>query len=387
MSSIVCVLSQLARSPTGSQRSLLQPTPNSQRSALTPRLPAMPLMEEIHFEGTKDYNLHQIADSPPSHMTQKGMVPYLESPAPIDESPRQRSLHQRKRLSFHLLYDGNEDNLGLADDDNDAAIKASIMESNNTRGTDQPVHPNGNDHQTNNSEQQLASQDTTHPLHKDTTNSENNNGNDHTNSSAERESVNEEENNPDGRPNDLSAVAASVVDSQMKTEQKGKEANINHNMESSNHSSVLMDESHQSKRLDGSPKKKPTTPVSSNGGGGGDSKDESTFSPSGGHIKPTILPPLPPLLVSKDTRTKWLDHLNSFQESNHDVDRQMQEFIKVPGAVENTLFSGLLICVDSFLYVWTILPIRFAWSCVLLSLHYFFKWTNRRPGNYQFHRR
>ena len=47
------------------------------------------------------------------------MVPYLESPAPIENmpSPRPRKMHQRKRLSFHLLYNGNEENLHRADDD------------------------------------------------------------------------------------------------------------------------------------------------------------------------------------------------------------------------------------------------------------------------------
>lgn len=67
-------------------------------------------------------------------------------------------------------------------------------------------------------------------------------------------------------------------------------------------------------------------------------------------------------------RNKWLDHLNSYQESNRDIDAQMQEFTKVPGCVESLLGFGLLICIDSFLYVCTILPLRFVWSCLLLLL-------------------
>ena len=68
----------------------------------------------------------------------------------------------------------------------------------------------------------------------------------------------------------------------------------------------------------------------------------------------------------KDVKGKWLDYLNSFQESNYDTDKQMEEFVKVPSAVEALLSFGFWICVDSFLYILTILPIRFVWSSLLL---------------------
>jgi hypothetical protein len=45
----------------------------------------------------------------------------------------------------------------------------------------------------------------------------------------------------------------------------------------------------------------------------------------------------------------------------------MTEFIKVPGKVESIMNFGFFICVDSFLYCVTVLPIRFVWSCLLLG--------------------
>jgi len=85
-------------------------------------------------------------------------------------------------------------------------------------------------------------------------------------------------------------------------------------------------------------------------------------------------------------RTKWLDHLNSFQESTPDVDVQMEEFIKVPGRVEILMLFGSLICVDSFLYMITILPVRFVWSLLLLILNIVGRrWQHSSP--FSFHRR
>ena len=73
-------------------------------------------------------------------------------------------------------------------------------------------------------------------------------------------------------------------------------------------------------------------------------------------------------LVKEKLQTKWLDYLNSVQEATPDVDVQMEEFIKVPPALEGILGFGLLICGDSFLYMFTVLPIRFVWSCLLLLI-------------------
>ena len=92
---------------------------------------------------------------------------------------------------------------------------------------------------------------------------------------------------------------------------------------------------------------------------------------------------------STNVKSKWLDYLNSVQESNYDTDKQMQEFVKVPGAVEALLSFGFWICVDSFLYVLTILPIRAVWSCLLLIRYALYRlWQPVVPeGPFRFHRR
>jgi hypothetical protein len=320
---------QLVLSPSNSQRNLQQQV--SQKS----RLPAMPVLEDWEFRN--DNNSGHVEERSPviTRTNQKGMVPYLESPAPIeDPSPRQRSLHQRKRLSFHLLYDGNEDNLARADDDAHVSIMSQRIEENNQNSPDgfhaDSVGGEG------------------HPLHNNNISSNNplgtSNGSELMTANNGAQSVRQSTTNASSA-SAKEAIAARVINAQAKADGMG-------------------DSSHQN-----SVKSSATEELSSS-------------TPS--RLKAAILPPL---LLSKDKRSKWLDHLNSFQESNHDVDIQMQEFIKVPGAVEKTLTSGFLICVDSFLYVCTILPIRFAWSLVLLSLHYFFKWTKKPAGKLQFHRR
>lgn len=95
-------------------------------------------------------------------------------------------------------------------------------------------------------------------------------------------------------------------------------------------------------------------------------------------------------ILDDDTvRTNFLNYLNSFQDSAPDVDQQMQEFISVPGKLESLLNFGLLVCVDSFLYMITILPIRFVWSCALLLLRVNLQVLKQRPAPspYRFHRR
>jgi len=88
-------------------------------------------------------------------------------------------------------------------------------------------------------------------------------------------------------------------------------------------------------------------------------------------------------------KSKWLDYLNSVQESNYDTDKQMEEFVKVPSAVEALLSFGFWICVDSFLYTLAILPIRFVWSCLLLIRFAFLRLFNSHvaDGPFRFHRR
>lgn len=93
---------------------------------------------------------------------------------------------------------------------------------------------------------------------------------------------------------------------------------------------------------------------------------------------------------SSSIKSKWLDYLNSVQESSYDTDKHMEEFVKVPSAVEALLSFGFWICVDSFLYTLTILPIRFVWSCLLLVRFLAIRiWKLRVPadGPFRFHRR
>lgn len=397
----------LARSPTSSQRNLNGSQRNLISSqpplAFAPRL-QMPLMEDVQMN---DDNIpHRITDSPPSsyvqpRMMQKGMVPYLESPAPMDElSPHQRSLHQRKRLSFHLLYDGNEENVGLADDDNRALVASHIKPSltdtvvttasNHDNTTlEHPTHTmpvNDSDGATTDTKEIPKEESEVHPLYKDAastaspraSNGSNQSATGATSSSVTSDSPGER---PSGTNYSLAHVAARVVDAENNSNTEKNSNNKEASIESSSHSSS-MDGSRKPRAssMDGS-RKQPATPSSI---GNSTIQSEEQLKASSPPFKAGMLTPL---ILSQDKRSKWLDHLNSFQETNHDVDRQMQEFIKVPGAVEKTLGSGLLICVDSFLNVCTILPIRFAWSCVLLTLHYFFKWANKPAGNYQFHRR
>lgn len=99
----------------------------------------------------------------------------------------------------------------------------------------------------------------------------------------------------------------------------------------------------------------------------------------------------PSNLASNSTiKSKWLDYLNSVQESNYDTDKHMEEFVRVPSAVEALLSFGFWICVDSFLYTLTILPIRFVWSCLLLIRFLAIRiWKLKVPadGPFRFHRR
>lgn len=89
--------------------------------------------------------------------------------------------------------------------------------------------------------------------------------------------------------------------------------------------------------------------------------------------------PTPP----SEVKHKWLNYLNSFQESTPDVDVQMEEFIKVPSQLEGTMSFGFFVCVDSFLYMITILPVRFVWGSLLLILKLVWK---DAPAEFRFHR-
>lgn len=80
-----------------------------------------------------------------------------------------------------------------------------------------------------------------------------------------------------------------------------------------------------------------------------------------------------------------IDSKHQDGSGTEDVDANMEEFLRVPWKLECLLFFGLAICVNTFLNVITILPLKFAWSCVCLLC------TILRPrngiGGCRFHRR
>lgn len=87
-----------------------------------------------------------------------------------------------------------------------------------------------------------------------------------------------------------------------------------------------------------------------------------------------------PALVDLPTRSKitpfslW-DYLQielaaTDTDEAHDFKRErVRNFLILPDALERTLMFGFLVCLDSFLYIFTILPIRFARSAFHLFAH------------------
>ncbi|CAB9514627.1 posterior transformation protein 1 homolog [Seminavis robusta] len=392
----------LVRSPSGQQK------PQSMLSA--PRLPGIPLMEDIEFPHTQYNNNNNNASSsnensvgtksPPeivthgplssAKTTRKGLVPYLESPAPIEDSRAlggKLTQHQRKRLSFCLLYDGNEDNLNRADDDNQVVVRSHLVRRDdddddhaNNPYSDQhnsPIHSENLSNGVNGDGVMTETEASSpHPLLKDNNNNLQDGSANNNNKNMQQQSIS----------NDGGAIVSNSGDPRHHaggTMQKDKTTVASSNKTGTPTTTKKEDLADASQKSVESLKKQQQALGFPTGSSSKGTKEDTTSPKVGGRVSNL----LPPPNLSKDKRNKWLDHLNSFQQSNHDVDLQMQEFIKVPGAVEKTLTSGFIICLDSFLYVCTILPIRFVWSCVLLSLHYFFKWTKKPAGNLQFHRR
>ncbi len=71
--------------------------------------------------------------------------------------------------------------------------------------------------------------------------------------------------------------------------------------------------------------------------------------------------------------------------ASEDVDATMEEFLKVPFRIESLMVFGIAVCLDSFLSVLTVTPLKFVWSCLCLI------GTIVRPGKgvglCSFHRR
>lgn len=80
-----------------------------------------------------------------------------------------------------------------------------------------------------------------------------------------------------------------------------------------------------------------------------------------------------------------IDSRHQDGSATEDIDANMEEFLRIPFKLENLMWFSLAVCTDSFLYVWTLLPLKAIWGFVCLVC------TILRPGKgikgIQFHRR
>lgn len=80
-----------------------------------------------------------------------------------------------------------------------------------------------------------------------------------------------------------------------------------------------------------------------------------------------------------------IDSKHQDGSATEDIDANMEEFLRIPMKLENLMTFSLAVCVDTFLYVWTMLPLKVVWGLVCLLC------TVLRPkkgiGGVMFHRR
>ena len=62
-----------------------------------------------------------------------------------------------------------------------------------------------------------------------------------------------------------------------------------------------------------------------------------------------------------------IDSRNQDGSATEDVDANMEEFLRIPPNLEYLMFFSLAVCMDSFLYVWTMLPLKLVWCVVCLA--------------------
>lgn len=62
-----------------------------------------------------------------------------------------------------------------------------------------------------------------------------------------------------------------------------------------------------------------------------------------------------------------IDSRNQDGSATEDVDENMEEFLRVPPKLEGLMFFSLAVCIDSFLYVWAMLPLKFVWGVICLA--------------------
>lgn len=61
-----------------------------------------------------------------------------------------------------------------------------------------------------------------------------------------------------------------------------------------------------------------------------------------------------------------IDSRHQDGSATEDIDANMEEFLRIPFKLENLMWFSLAVCTDSFLYVWTLLPLKAIWGCVCL---------------------
>ena len=63
---------------------------------------------------------------------------------------------------------------------------------------------------------------------------------------------------------------------------------------------------------------------------------------------------------------------SQYQEGSatEDIDENMEEFLRIPPKFEWLMVFSLAVCMDSFLYAWAMLPLKFVWGlvCALCSV-------------------
>jgi hypothetical protein len=80
-----------------------------------------------------------------------------------------------------------------------------------------------------------------------------------------------------------------------------------------------------------------------------------------------------------------IDSRNQDGSATEDVDENMEEFLRIPPKLEVLMLFSLAVCVDSFLYIWSMLPLKFMWGVISLSCSLYSPKSG--VGGVKFHRR
>ncbi|KAL7542817.1 hypothetical protein ACHAXR_012140 [Thalassiosira sp. AJA248-18] len=61
-----------------------------------------------------------------------------------------------------------------------------------------------------------------------------------------------------------------------------------------------------------------------------------------------------------------IDSRNQDGSATEDIDANMEEFLRIPSKLEILMIFSLAVCIDSFLYAWAMLPLKFIWGWICL---------------------